>query len=429
MSTPNDASLKKQKVQVESLDEILDDGFSGTLLDADDHGNKNHVFTRTDDTSVFDSSLEDDDDEEEEEENLNPDGSKKTTSTSDQDDEEEEDDEDDEDDPLKQPINDDKKQKGRKPALIEAVSKLVEKGILDPFEEQPDINTYNIDDVVELIEANLADKIGEVSQKAPIELFKTLDPKVQDLIAYNINGGKDIDIVMKVLSQSQEISNLSLEQPADQERIVREWLTSTGTYTLEEVEEEISVLTDRGDLAKKAAQFKPKLDEKQAKIMQDKLDKQEKAREAAEEASKTYGKKIFDTLNQPTLNGLALDNKVQTLLYNGITNKKAFQDRNGNPTNALGHLIEEYQFGENANPSILLEALWLLMNPQQYRQNVMTLAQNKSAADTYRKIKAAEGDKKTSSPGAGDGASKPAKRTVSRKDASSRPGLFSWPKE
>ncbi len=91
------------------------------------------------------------------------------------------------------------------------------------------------------------------------------------------------------------------------------------------------------------------------------------------------------------------------MLYHGLTDDSVYQDREGNPTNALGHLIEEYQYGENANPSVLLEALWLLANPMEYRQHVLSLAQKETHKETFRDLKSSEQERITSSNKTGDG--------------------------
>ena len=83
----------------------------------------------------------------------------------------------------------------------------------------------------------------------------------------------------------------------------------------------------------------------------------------------------------------------------------------------MGHLIEEYQFGENANPSILLEALWLMADPKSYRQSVMNLGAQAATQKAVRDLKTAEGEKITSSNKTGDKRETP-KRTVKRRAGS-----------
>ena len=309
---------------------------------------------------------------------------------------------------------------GRKPALIETMNKLIKSGSIELFEDEQDISKYTNDDIVELIEANIKQRVEETAKSAPLDVFKRLDPKVQDIIAFQLNGGKDVTSVLKAVAQSQEVTELSLDKEVDQERIVREWLRASNVMNNEEIEDEIASIIDRGDLQKKAEIFKPKLDDKQAIIVKKKLDEQEKAKERADQAREVWSQTIFDSLNKPTLNGIPLSNKVQTMLFHGLTDNSNYQDRHGNPTNALGHFIEEHQHGENGNPSVLLEALWLMSNPVQYRQHVLSLGQKETHTETFRKLKTAEGERKTSSSKQGEQSRTPSRKPSSKKGTGKR---------
>lgn len=314
---------------------------------------------------------------------------------------------------------------GRKPGLVEVIDKLSKKGLLDLFEDNTDISSYTLEDIEELIETNIIAKVNEVAQQAPLEIFGKLDPKLQDVISYALNGGTDITNVLKNVARSQEITDLSLDKEEDQERIVREWLRTTGSYTDEEIEDEITSYIDRNELTKKASQFKPKLDKKQAEIMEAKLVEQEEKRKSAEAAKKTYAETIFNTLNKTDLNGLKLNNRIQTALYYGLTDTTHYQDREGNSTNELGYLLERYQFGKDANPSILLEALWLLKDPAGYRQSVLSVGQQQAHSKTYRSLKTAEGERITSSSKQGEDRSTPSRNTLQRNKNKNSRNIFS----
>jgi hypothetical protein len=257
-----------------------------------------------------------------------------------------------------------------------------------------------------------------------MEIFNQLDPKLQEVVAYNLNGGADIINVLKNVTRSQEVANLDPDSEKDGERIVREWLKETSFGTDEEIEEEITAYIDRSELDKKAKQFKPKLDKKQAEIMQRRLAEQDDKRKQADEAKKTYAEKVFKTLNQPQLNGLTLNNRIQTALYYGITETDTYQDRDGNATNELGYLMEQYQLNPKANMGVLLEALWLLKDPQGYREGVQSIAEQKAAGDTYRKLKTAQGERKTSSSTQGEQRGAPADRAKVKRKKGSR-NIFS----
>jgi hypothetical protein len=314
---------------------------------------------------------------------------------------------------------------GRKPGLVEVIDKLTKKGLLDLFEDNQDISSYTLEDIEELIESNIISKVNEVAQQAPLEVFGKLDPKLQDVISYALNGGTDISNVLKNVARAQEITDLSLDNDDDQERIVREWLRQLGSYTDEEIEDEITTYIDSNNLAKKAAQFKPKLDKKQAEIMEKQLQEQDEKRKRAEEAKKTYAETIYNTLNRTDLNGLRLNNRIQTALYYGLTDTSHYQDREGNPTNELGYLLEKYQFGKEANPSLLVEALWLLKDPNGYRQSVLAVGQQQAHAKTYRSLKTAEGERMTSSSKQGEERNAPSRGTLQRSKNKGSRNIFS----
>jgi len=309
-------------------------------------------------------------------------------------------------------LSDDKNKAGRKPALVETIGKLVEKGVLELFEGEDDISKYTNDDLVELIESNIRNRVEETASNAPLEIFSRLDPKLQDVVAYNLKGGKDILKVLKSVTASQEISELSLDTAKDQERIVREYYRSVD-WTEEDINDEVTSLIDREDLEKRATQFKPKLDAKQANLLQKKIEEQDSAKKRADLMQAKYAETIFKVLDNPTINGIPLTQRTQAHLYNAMINTGSYQDRNGNPTNTLGHLIEELQFGEKPNHPLLLEALWLMSNPLEYRQNIATMVRSENASNTYRQLKSAEGDKKASSSTLGEGKDN-VKRTIKR---------------
>mgnify|MGYP003635609156 CR=1 FL=1 len=429
MTTQNNSSVKPKVVEVESMDEILGtsasvtisgDGSKPTFFKKDesdisfldkpgdaenaetDNDDDNTPEVNTDEEVINEKQVEEKEPtilKEELDEILSTPGSEN------------------EDDEYEDSI---KNKGGRKPALIETINKLVDNNSIELFEDEQDLTKYTNDDIVDLIEANIKKKVAETAKNAPLDVFKRLDPKIQDLIAFQLNGGQDVTSILKAAAQSQEVTELSLDNEDHQERIVREWLRASNVMNDEEIEDEISSIIDRGDLTKKAEIFKPKLDDKQSSIMKQKLDEQEKAKERAEEAKTKWSQTIFNSLNKPNLNGIPLSNKVQTMLFHGLTDSSNYQDRNGNPTNALGHFIEEYQHGENANPSILLEALWMMSNPMEYRQHVLSLGQKETHSETFRKLKTAEGERKTSSPKQGETSGTPdrgqgVKRTNSRR--------------
>ena len=303
-------------------------------------------------------------------------------------------------------VSEDKNAGGRprlvKDAMVEAANRLIEKGILQPFEDDKALSDYTVDDFEELIKANIDSQTSEIAQKAPVELFQQLPEEVQAVVHYALNGGQDIKSVFNQLARAQETFDLDVSKEDDQEVIARQYLNLSGFGSSDEIEDEINVLKDRGDLAKYAERYKPKLDAQQAQVIEKRLQDQQQAQVRKVEMEKKYHGVVYDALNNTNLNGIPLNTKVQNMLYYGLVDNSKYQDSKGNPTNALGYLLEQHQFGEKANPSLVAEALWLLSDPEQYRNSVKQLGANNANANTARQLRTEEASRNASSTGIGE---------------------------
>ena len=313
-----------------------------------------------------------------------------------------------------------------KDAMIEAATRLIDKGVLQPFDDGKALTDYTVDDFEELIQANLESQTSEVAQNAPVQLFQQLPEEVQAVIHYALNGGQDIKSVFSQLARAQETFDLDVSNENDQENIARQYLNLTGFGSTEEIEDEINVLKDRGDLAKYAERYKPKLDARQAEVIQKRLQDQQAAQARKNDMEKKYHDVVYNTLNSNNLNGIPLNNKIQTMLYYGLTDSTKYQDSKGNPTNALGYLLEQHQFGEKANPSLVAEALWLLADPVNYRNSVKQLGANVANANTVRALRTEEASRNASSSGIGEQNTNPS-RVSNKREPIKRQGrsLFS----
>ena len=68
----------------------------------------------------------------------------------------------------------------------------------------------------------------------------------------------------------------------------------------------------------------------------------------------------------------------------------------GKPTNLLGHLLEKYQFVEPRH-DLIAEALWLLSDPQGYKNKIKSIGTKDAVAKTVRQLKTAQSQKNISS--------------------------------
>jgi hypothetical protein len=85
------------------------------------------------------------------------------------------------------------------------------------------------------------------------------------------------------------------------------------------------------------------------------------------------------------------------MLYDGLVNP-SYPSISGQNTNLLGHLLEKYQFVE-PNYTLVSEALWLLADPQGYKDQLKTQGTNAAVEATVRKLKTAQANKQASSGG------------------------------
>jgi hypothetical protein len=401
---------------------ILDDFGSDATIIASTSTPPKGMFSKEDNNAVFDN-----DDLEDEEEDKDPPAGASTL------DNEEEEEEEDKDPPagsgtsaLDEDFEDDddtqggegKKKGGRPTAIATALQKLIDRKIIQPFtDDQKPLSEYTAEDLEELIEVNIESAIAQTSQEAPLQVFNALSPEVKQVVAYSLQGGQDWKSVMKAAIDAKETLDLDVEKEQDQEKICREWLTVSGVMTPDEVEDEIATLKDAGQMKKKAEIFKPKLDQKQASVMEQKLKDQEAAVKREEEASKQYQASIYGILNNTALNGIPLDQKNQNALFYGLTDRR-YTNSKGKPVNELSYLLEQYQFGEKPNHIMMAELLWLARDPQGYKQELIKMGEAQSTLKTRRDLRGAAGDGAGSTP-AGTGT--PSAAGVSRRRTQQQP--------
>jgi len=283
-----------------------------------------------------------------------------------------------------------------KSGLSEVLTKLVEKGEIFPFDDDKSFDDYTVQDFEELIQANIAERENAIKQKTPKEFFSALPEELQYAAKYVADGGTDLKGLFKVLAQSEEVLDLDPESEQGQKQIVREYLSATNFGDSEEIEEEIEAWLDRGELGAKALKFKPKLDKMQEAVVQRKLAEQEHIRAQQQQAAQHYMENVYNTLATGQLGGLKLDKKTQGMLYSGLVQPQ-YPSMSGKPTNLLGHLLERYQYVEPRH-DLIAEALWLLADPNGYKNKIKSQGSKQAVEKTVRQLKTAQAKMTTSAP-------------------------------
>tara|TARA_B110000503_G_C7160750_1_gene419534 strand:+ start:2268 stop:3509 length:1242 start_codon:yes stop_codon:yes gene_type:complete len=282
-----------------------------------------------------------------------------------------------------------------KDAMIELAKKLIEKGQLIPFDDDKPVEKYSTQDFEELFEANMQERERKLREQTPVEFFEALPEELQYAAKYVADGGADLKGLFRVLAQVEETKQLDTSSEDGQEIIVRSYLQATNFGNTEEIEEEIEQWKDRGDLESKANKFKPKLDAMQEQIVQRKLAQQEQLRKQQHVQANAYMENVYNVLAPGELNGLKVDKKVQSMLYTGLVQPN-YPSVSGRNTNMLGHLLEKYQYVEPRH-DLIAEALWLLADPDGYKEKVREVAVKETVAKTVRQLKTEQASKNSAS--------------------------------
>lgn len=293
--------------------------------------------------------------------------------------------------------------KTEKSGLVEFLKKRIESKEMFAFDDY-DESKQSLDeylgglgekDVEELWQANVDNLRQEVASNTPAEFFESLPEELQYAAKYVADGGSDLKGLFQALAQVEQVREMDPTDERDQEMIVRQYLLATNFGDADEIDEEISTWKDIDALEKKAKQFKPKLDQMQEKMVRAKLAEQEGMKRQQEDAADAYVKNVFEALRPAEINGLKLDKKTQAQLYSGLVQPQ-YPSISGKPTNLLGHLLEKYQFVDPNYP-LIAEALWLLSNPDEYRQSLMKQGKNAAVEQTVRQLKTEQSRKNASS--------------------------------
>ena len=282
-----------------------------------------------------------------------------------------------------------------KSGLLELAQKMIEEGSLMPFDDEKPLEEYSTKDFRELFEANFQEKENKIKADTPREFFNSLPEELQIAAKYVADGGQDLKGLFRSLAYVEEIVQLDPSNEGDQEEIARQYLWATNFGTAEEIESEIQDWADMNKLEQKANQFKPKLDRMQEEIIARQLAEQEHKKEQQQKQAKAYTDNVYNTLASGELGGIKLDKKIQSMLYSGLVQPN-YPSISGKQTNLLGHLLEKYQFVE-PNHGLIAEALWLLQDPDGYRNRVKEQGSKETVEKTVRTLKTEESRKLSSS--------------------------------
>jgi hypothetical protein len=302
-----------------------------------------------------------------------------------------------------------------KSGMVETFSKLMDEGLIVGFDDDKPLEDYSLKDWKELIQANFEEKEKAIREQTPKEFFESLPDELQYAAEYVAKGGKDMKGLFRALAQVEEQRSLDPSNDEHQELIVRQYLHTTnfGNGDQALIEDQVEEWVKNGTIAKRANQFKPKLDDMQNEVLRGKLEQQEQFKIKQQKQKEAYMNNIYDTLKPAELNGVKIDNKRQKFLWDELTGLK-YESLQGRPTNLLGKLLEDYQFGDAPRYDLIAETLWLLSDPDDYKESIRKQAKSEVTQETIKKLKTEEARKLSSTSTTNEEDEKPARKTLAK---------------
>jgi hypothetical protein len=241
--------------------------------------------------------------------------------------------------------------------LKDVISDLVEEGVIYPFDNDKEISEYSLQEIQELIKANIENIKEDV-----IERFTSSLPEpIQMAIEYAIEDKtEELPQVLRLMADAIEGKN-ALSSVSDEQK-VKAWLMGKGIEE-EEAESLIRSYKSKGIFEDKLAIAEKELDSMIKSEFQKTIEQKKQIKEQKDKAFKEYVEGVSKTVSE-----MPLDKKVKKDILNGLTNL-SYESMTGAKTNELYYLLEKYQF-QDKKYDLVAKALWLLKDPEGFENYV-----------------------------------------------------------
>lgn len=283
--------------------------------------------------------------------------------------------------------------KSDKNALASYLKEKIEAGDFSAFEDWDEkketldqyLSKQSEKTLHQMLDANWDSKQKEILERTPVEFFEALPEELQYAARYAMEGGTDMKSLFAALARVEQVKELDPEDEDGQVIIARNYLQATNFGTPELIEEQISEWKEDGKLEKKAKTFKPTLDQMQKQQVEYQLAQQAEWNRQQREAAQMYVANVGQALQKGDLNGIKLDKRTQSMLYEGLTNV-AYPSASGKPTNLLGHLLDRIQYVE-PDFQLLAEITYHLADPEGFKNSVRQQGKNTATTEIVKKLK------------------------------------------
>lgn len=228
---------------------------------------------------------------------------------------------------------------------------------LTPEQKQELIGLGDKDEIEKRTLELLRENIENTKKETLLSFYESLPEEAQLLIQYALNDGTNIREFIKSLYEDNPVSEIDR---MSNEMVVRNYLKFKN-FSEEDIQEQLDLFKQSGALDKKAQKYREEL-KKQAEFKtREKIKTQEEIKKKKEEYSKWYVEELNMVIED-------FPKDIQKDIVKGLV-QSDMKSISGHPINELYYLLEKYQIRE-PNLKLVGEALWLLKDPENYKNSI-----------------------------------------------------------
>lgn len=234
-----------------------------------------------------------------------------------------------------------------------------------------------------ILDSNWSAKEKEIREQTPAEFYEALPDEAKAVAEYASRGGNDWKAFYQAMGRVEEVRALDINKDDDHPIIARSYLQAIRFGDDDKISEQIEDWKESGKLAKKAAEFKPELDNMQKQQVDAYQRQAEQQKIQQQKLAEFYAENVYNTLKDNELGGIKLDKKFARELADNMTSTVP-GPWSGRPVNYLGLGLEKAQYIE-PNYKAVMMAAWILND---YDAAIAAIGQNKAneAVDKVTKL-------------------------------------------
>lgn len=272
---------------------------------------------------------------------------------------------------------------------LKTINKFFDNGVFDPNHPYEGF-TEETEPSEEVLEKFILHNIELREQKVIEDFVGNISPLTQRILEFDLNSkGQNVEFYLKTLIEENNIKGLKVDNEYDQEKIVRMWYADED-YTPDEIEEKIQELKDTSLLAKEAGRLKPKLDLRAEAIAKEEEEAQRMLKQIETRRKEDFFGRVEAIIKTGKVNEMVIGKedaeKIMALLVLDNVPVKLPEGKELK-MNYLEAEIFKHKYSSKGDPALLIQAAYLLANPDKFYQQFANVAKTKETNEFVKSQK------------------------------------------